>query len=53
MEAASFGKCIDKTRGEIRQPVLTATYKFNKIIATDTIRGNVSFSVSEMSLQIF
>lgn len=33
----TFGKCIDKTKGRIWQIVLTATYRFNKIIATATI----------------
>ncbi len=47
MEAATSGKYIDKTGGGIRQPVLTATYRFNKTIATATIRfiGAVAISI--------
>ena len=37
MEVATSGKCIDKTKGRIRQPVMTTT-GFNKTIATATIR---------------
>ena len=46
MEAATSGKCIDKTRGGIRGPALTATYRFNKIIATATIRFIVTVAIA-------
>lgn len=46
MEAATSGKCIDKTRGGIRRQALTATYRFNKIIATATIRFIVTVAIA-------
>ena len=45
MEAVPSEKCIDKTREEIRQPVLTATYWFNKTIATETIRPIMTVAI--------
>ena len=51
MEAATSGKCIDKTRGGSQQPVLTATYRFNKIIATATIRFIVTVAIVVYKVQ--
>ena len=45
MEAATSGKCTDKTRGGIRGPALTTTYRFNKIIATATSRFIVTVAI--------
>ena len=45
MEVATSGKCINKTKLGIRQPVLVAAYRFNKIIATATIRFIVTVAI--------
>lgn len=45
MESTTSGKCIDKTRGGSQQHVLTATYRFNKIIAIATIRFIVTVAI--------
>lgn len=42
MEAATSGKCIDKTRGEIRQAVLTATIRFIVTVAIVVYKGLIS-----------
>ena len=46
METATSGKCTDKTRKGIRQPLLTATYRFNKTIATATSRFIVTVAIA-------
>ena len=45
METATSGKCIDKTKGGIRGPALTTTYRFNKTIATATISFIVTVAI--------
>lgn len=45
MESTTSGKCIDKTRGGSQQHVLPATYRFNKITATATIRFIVTVAI--------
>lgn len=53
MEVAAFGKCIDKIRGEIRQAVLTATYRFNKTIAIATIMFIVTVAIVIYAIDVY
>ena len=45
MEVETSRKCIDKTTGEIWQLIPNATYRFNKTIATATIRFIVTVAI--------
>ena len=45
MEVETSGKCIDKTKGRVWQLILTEGYRFNKTIATATIRFIVTVAI--------